>query len=66
MWITLFPLAVAASVWFSAANLAIQISKERAAFNSAIESREQMRELPNQWLSSAETGSRVSLNAQLD
>ena len=59
MWVTLFALAVAASVWFSAANLAIQISKERAAFNSAIESREQMSELPNQRFSSAEAGSRA-------
>jgi hypothetical protein len=62
----MFALAVAASVWFSAANLAIQLSNERAAFNSAIESREQMPELPNQRLSSNETGSRASLNKHLD
>jgi hypothetical protein len=66
MWVTLFALAVAASVWFSAANLAIQLSNERAAFHSAIESREQIPELPNQRLSSAAVESRALLNPQLD
>ncbi len=40
MWVTFFSLAMAASVWFSAANLAVQLGKERAAFNTAIESRD--------------------------
>ena len=54
MWITLFPLALAASVWFSAANLAVQLSKDQAAVNSTIESRRQMLEAPYRQLSSTE------------
>ena len=43
MWVTLFALATAASVWFSAANLAVQLRKDQAEVNSAIENRGQMR-----------------------
>jgi hypothetical protein len=66
MWVTMFALAVAASIWFSAANLAIQLNNERAVFNSAIESRERMPELSNQRLSSNEVGSRASLTKDVD
>ena len=61
MWVTLFALATAAAVWFSAANLAIQFSKQRAAFNSAIESREKIPEAPFQSLSSADGGAPAAL-----
>ena len=40
MWVTLFALATAASVWFSAANLAVQLRKDQAEVNSAIENRQ--------------------------
>jgi hypothetical protein len=61
MWVTLFALATTAAVWFSAANLAIQFSKQGAAFNSAIESREQMRPAPYRHLSSADAGAPAAL-----
>jgi hypothetical protein len=35
MWTTLFPLALAACVWFSAVNLAVQLDKGRAAMSAA-------------------------------
>jgi hypothetical protein len=43
MWVTLFALAIATSVCFSAANLAVQLRKDQADVNSAIESRSQTR-----------------------
>ena len=47
MWVTLFALATAASVWFSAANLAVQLRKDQAEVNSAIENRGQTRTVNN-------------------
>jgi hypothetical protein len=66
MWVTLFALATAAAVWFSAANLAIELHKEQLAANSAIESRGQIPEAPNQPLWSAQAESRTSLTSRLD
>jgi hypothetical protein len=43
MWVTLFALATAASVWFSVANLAAQLRKDQALVNAVIESRGQTR-----------------------
>jgi len=43
MWVTLFALATAVSVWFSAANLAVQLRKDQAVVDSVIESRGQTR-----------------------
>jgi hypothetical protein len=43
MWVTLFALATAASVWFSAANLAVQLRKDQAVVDSVLESRGQTR-----------------------
>jgi len=42
MWETFFALALAASVWFCAANLAVQLNKDQVTVNSVIESRQQM------------------------
>jgi hypothetical protein len=42
MWDTFFALALAASVWFCAANLAVQLAEDQTAVNSVIESRQQM------------------------
>jgi hypothetical protein len=55
MWVTLFALATAASVWFSAAKLAVQLRQEQAVVNSAIESREKMPDV-NKRFSSATAG----------
>jgi len=35
MWTTLFPLALAASIWLGAVNLAVQLDKGRAAMMAA-------------------------------
>lgn len=37
MWNTLFAIGIAASVWFSASSLAIELHKQRATFLAAIE-----------------------------
>jgi hypothetical protein len=39
MWVTGFALALAAAVWFSAANLAVQFHRQRDAFIAAVEDR---------------------------
>jgi hypothetical protein len=54
MWVTFFALATAASVWFCAANLAIQLRKDQGLVNSVIESRRQPGDSGRQ-LSSAAT-----------
>jgi hypothetical protein len=35
MWTALFPLALAASIWFSAVNLTVQLDKARATMSAA-------------------------------
>ena len=37
MWNTLFAIAIAASVWFSAASLAVEFDKQRSSFLAAID-----------------------------
>ena len=66
MWVMLFALATAASVWFSAANLAIQLRNAQATVNSALESRERTPEAPDPWPWSAEAKNRTSLVSQLE
>jgi hypothetical protein len=53
MWDTFFALALAASVWFCAANLAVQLNKDQTAVNSVIESRQQMPDALGRKLSAA-------------
>jgi hypothetical protein len=36
MWNTMFAIAIAASVWFSAASLAVEFNKQRATFLAAM------------------------------
>jgi hypothetical protein len=48
MWVTFFALATAASVWLSAANLAVQLRKDQAIVNSVIESRRETRDASQQ------------------
>lgn len=57
MWNTVFALALALSVWFSAANLAIQLNKDRAAVSAFIEGRRQGPEMGYRQVSSTEVGS---------
>jgi hypothetical protein len=64
MWVTLFALATAASVWFSAANLAVQLRKDQAEVNSAIENRGQTR--TGQQNSSAVSANTGPAAAQVD
>lgn len=52
--------ALALSVWFSAANLAIQLNKDRAAVSAFIERRQQGPEIPYRQVSSTEVGSRAA------
>jgi hypothetical protein len=56
MWVTFFALATAASVWLSAASLAVQYNKPRALFNAAIEKQAATRTLGPRQLSSANNG----------
>jgi hypothetical protein len=65
MWITLFALAIAGSVWFSAANLAIQLRKDQVLVNSVIESRGQPRD-GSQQFSSAVPPTPVFAASQID
>lgn len=37
MWNTLFAIAIAASVWFSAASLAVEFDKQRSSFLAALD-----------------------------
>ena len=36
MWNTVFAIAIAASVWFSAASLAVEFNKQRTTFLAAV------------------------------
>jgi hypothetical protein len=65
MWVTLFALATAASVWFSAANLAVQLRKDQAVVNSVIESRREARDASQQ-VSSAIASSTISAVSKID
>jgi hypothetical protein len=64
MWVTLFALATAVSVWFSVANLAVQLRKDQAVVNSMIESRGQTR--TGQQFSSAVPSNKGPAAAQFD
>jgi hypothetical protein len=64
MWVTLFALVTAASVWFTAANLAVQLRKDQAEVNSAIENRGQTR--TGQQFSSAVSANTGPAAAQVD
>jgi|HubBroStandDraft_6_1064221.scaffolds.fasta_scaffold455623_2 hypothetical protein len=54
MWDTFFALALAASVWFGAASLAVQLNQDLTAVNSVTESRQQMPDALGRRLSAAE------------
>jgi hypothetical protein len=56
MWVTFFALATAASVWLSAASLAVQYTKQRALFNIAIEKQAETPTLGPRQLTSANNG----------
>jgi hypothetical protein len=66
MWDTFFALAVAASICFSATNLAVQLNKDRMAVNSVIESRQQMPDALGRRLSAAEPDNRAQSSLQLN
>jgi hypothetical protein len=65
MWVAFFALATAASVWFSAANLAVQLRKDQALVNAATESHRQTRDA-SQHVFSAVPSSAVSPASQID
>lgn len=65
MWVTFFALATAASVWFSAANLAVELRKDQAMVNSVIESRRETRDA-NQQVSSAVRSHAISAVSEID
>jgi hypothetical protein len=54
MWHASFALALAASVWLCAANLAVQLNKNQVTVNSVMESRQQMSGALDRRLSAAE------------
>jgi hypothetical protein len=67
MWDTFFfALALAASVWFGAANLAVQLNQDQTAVNSVIESRQQMPDALGQRLSDAEPDNGARSGLQYD
>jgi len=59
MWVTFLALATAASVWFSAANLAVQLRQDNALVNSVIENRRERRDAGQQ-VSSAVPSNTIS------
>ena len=65
MWVTFFALATAASVWFSAANLAVELRKDQAMVNSVIESRRETRDAKQQ-VSSAVRSHAISAVSEID
>jgi hypothetical protein len=65
MWVTLFALATAASVRFSAANVAVQLRNDQALAHSAIESRGQPKDA-SQYFSSALRSNAVPAALQID
>jgi hypothetical protein len=64
MWNVLFAIGIAASVWFSAASLAIELPKQRATFLAAID--KSPRELLYRQTTSADNGDRQPSASQLD
>lgn len=64
MWVTFFALATAVSVWFSAANLAVQLRKDQALANAAIESRQTP--VANRQVSSVVPSGAVTAASQID
>ena len=66
MWDTLFALALAASVWFGAANLAVQLNQDQTAVNSVTESRQQMPDALGRRLSAAEPDNGAQSSPQYD
>lgn len=66
MWNTFFAVALAASVWFCAANLAVQLNKDQALASSVNERGQRIPEVPDQRLSAAEPGNGAQSGLQLD
>jgi hypothetical protein len=66
MWDTFFSLALAASVWFCAANLAAQLNEDQMAVNSVIESRRQTPDAPARRLSVAEPNNGAQSSLQFN
>jgi hypothetical protein len=65
MWVTLFALATAASVWFSAADLAVQLRKDQTLVTSVIESRRQTRDGSRHFSSAAPSNATPAIS-QID
>jgi|GraSoiStandDraft_43_1057313.scaffolds.fasta_scaffold625150_2 hypothetical protein len=66
MWNTFFAVALAASVWFCAANLAVQLNKDQALASSVIERQQQISAVSGQRLSAAEPDAGARSGLQLD
>jgi hypothetical protein len=66
MWDTFFALALAASLCFCAANLAVQLNENQAAVNSVIDSRQQMPDALGRRLSAAEPDNGAQSSLQLN
>jgi hypothetical protein len=66
MWDTFFALALAVSVWFCAANLAVQLNKDQVTVNSVIEGRQQMPGALDRTLSTAESDNGAQSSLQLN
>ncbi len=66
MWNTFFAVALAASVWLCAANLAVQLNKDQALTSSVIERQQQISDAPSRRLSAAEPGNGAQSGLQLD
>jgi hypothetical protein len=66
MWDTFFALALAASVCFGAANLAVQLNHDRTAVKSLIESRQPLPNTFGRSLSAAEPENGAQSGSQLD
>jgi hypothetical protein len=66
MWVTLFALATAVSVWISAANLADQLRKDQALVHSVIESRAPPRGAGQQFSSAVPSTNTVHTALQID
>ena len=66
MWDTFFALALATSVWFCVANLAVQLNKDQMAVNSVIDRRQQMPDALGRRLSAAEPDNGAQSSLQFD
>jgi hypothetical protein len=65
MWVTFFALATAASVWFSAASLAVQLREGQARVNAVIESHGRTPDGSHQ-VSSFVPSSTISAGSEID